>query len=97
MTFSPIDIRSLVSHVGAWLNPSSQASDVVVSCRVRLARNLADYPFLSKLPPEQALEICAQARDALCAAEIDGETCPLSMRLIMAPETPDSSARCLAE
>jgi protein arginine kinase len=46
----------------------------VVSCRVRLARNVVGYPFLSKLPPEQALEICEQARDALYAAQIDGET-----------------------
>lgn len=47
---------------------------MVVSCRVRLARNLEGYPFLSKLSDEDALEVCEQARKALCTAEVDGET-----------------------
>lgn len=42
--------------VGAWLNGSGPESDVVISTRVRFARNLADVPFPIRMKPgEQEL------------------------------------------
>ncbi len=40
-----------------WLRVSGPLSDVVISSRVRLARNFAGYPFLEKLTSRQQKEI----------------------------------------
>lgn len=40
-------------------------SDVVLSTRVRLARNLRQYPFPARLGREEKKEVCALVRDAL--------------------------------
>ena len=45
-----------------WYEVPGNDSDVVVSSRVRLARNLADYPFEPRLSQEQAKEICDKIR-----------------------------------
>ena len=36
-----------------WLRATGPESDVVISSRLRMARNLAVYPFLSRLAGEQ--------------------------------------------
>ena len=45
-----------------WYEIPGNENDVVVSSRVRLARNLADYPFEPRLTPEQAKEICEKLK-----------------------------------
>jgi protein arginine kinase len=74
VTNTPIDIRSLASRVGSWLDPQAPESDVVMSCRVRLARNLDGFPFISRLSPDRSIELAERARVALTDASIDGET-----------------------
>jgi protein arginine kinase len=49
----------------AWLTPDGPEHDVVVSSRIRLARNLAQTPFPTQLEAERALEICQQTEDQL--------------------------------
>ena len=44
--------------------------DVVISSRVRLARNLAGMPFVSKCTTEQQNELAARLRDQVIAAEL---------------------------
>jgi protein arginine kinase len=56
------------------MSNSSPESDVVLSCRVRLARNLADYPFIPRLDPKSAEELCNKLRAILIEARLDGET-----------------------
>ena len=41
-------IDDLKLKSGEWLRGSGPESDIVISSRVRLARNLADYPFVSR-------------------------------------------------
>ena len=41
----------------SWYNEKGDMQDVVLSTRVRLARNLRDYPFVSRLTDKQADEI----------------------------------------
>ena len=74
MAYSPIDLRSLAARAGTWLRSDGPDTDVVVSCRVRLARNLEGRPFLARLAGEQALELCEELRMSLLDARIDGET-----------------------
>ena len=72
--YIPIDERSFASRTGSWLSGQALDADVVVSCRVRLARNLDAYPFISRLDPERAVEIASRLQETLIDARIDGET-----------------------
>ncbi len=49
----------------AWYNTSDKSNDVVLSSRVRLARNLEGYPFDSRLSNEKATEIINKVGELL--------------------------------
>lgn len=40
-----MDLNALAQHCGEWLRGTGPESDIVMSTRIRLARNLADFPF----------------------------------------------------
>jgi len=40
-----VDIESLTHTSGEWLRATGPESDIVMSSRIRLARNLAQFPF----------------------------------------------------
>jgi protein arginine kinase len=40
-----VDLKLLLNSCGEWLRGTGEESDIVISSRVRLARNLADTPF----------------------------------------------------
>ena len=50
-------LGELTQRAGEWLRGSGPMQDVVISSRVRLARNLAGMPFLSRCSQEQQTEI----------------------------------------
>ncbi|MFH1678939.1 MAG: protein arginine kinase [Candidatus Omnitrophota bacterium] len=57
-------INDLINHISEWLRGSGPNSDVVISSRIRLARNLDKVPFSSranKKQAEQALKTIEQA------------------------------------
>lgn len=83
MTQGPIDPHRFASRLGSWLAPGAPDSDVVVSCRVRLARNLAKHPFVPRLEPERAKELADRMRGHLVDLEIDGETTYVPMEEAM--------------
>jgi protein arginine kinase len=62
-----IDCRKFAERLAPWLIPSGPEADVVVSCRVRLARNVSGYPFVSKLSAERAAELAERLRPELLA------------------------------
>jgi protein arginine kinase len=49
----------------AWYNTKGEENDVIVSSRVRFARNIADYPFDSKLDETSCREIIEKVENAL--------------------------------
>jgi protein arginine kinase len=51
--------------VGKWLSASGPESDIVISTRIRLARNLADVPFLPKARRSDQERVVDVARWAL--------------------------------
>jgi protein arginine kinase len=53
-----------------WLRGLGADSDVVVSSRVRLARNIAGYPFLSKASRQQRAEVLDLCRERLLTCGI---------------------------
>jgi protein arginine kinase len=80
MGHTPLEPRRFADRVGTWLQRQGPDGDVVVSCRVRLARNVAGYPFVLRLEPERAEELGARLRALLVSQRIDGETIWVSMR-----------------
>lgn len=43
-----VKLEELASQCGEWLRGSGPESDIVISSRIRLARNLAQYPFVRR-------------------------------------------------
>ena len=50
-------LDDLASSSGEWLKGSGPESDIVISSRIRLARNLADFPFISRTTEADRTEI----------------------------------------
>ncbi len=74
MVYSPIDCKMLASHAGSWLRSEGPEGDVVVSCRVRLARNVDGLPFMTRIDDVRAEELAQTLMRALIDARLDGET-----------------------
>ncbi len=68
-----LDPHDFASRVGTWLLARGPESDVVVSCRARLARNITGFAFGTRLAEKQAKELAARVRKALEADPIDGQ------------------------
>ena len=58
-------MKSLSEVRSPWLAGGGPVSDVVVSTRIRLARNLEAYPFASRMSPETAREILRKVERAV--------------------------------
>ncbi|MCG3180496.1 MAG: Protein-arginine kinase [Phycisphaerae bacterium] len=67
-----MDLSDLSSQAGEWLRGSGPMSDVVISSRIRLARNLAGYPFLTRADNDQRRELSDLIRGAITAVKGDG-------------------------
>ena len=52
-----------------WLDATGEEADVVISSRVRLARNLAGFPFTARANPDECAEILARSRDVFERSE----------------------------
>ena len=57
MNFSSLNAQELANTAGEWLRGSGPESDIVISSRIRLARNLADFPFISRATDTDRAEI----------------------------------------
>ena len=56
-----------------WYRQNGKDGDVVVSTRIRLARNLPTYPFPAWMTVDQRREVCQKVRAALQAGEVKWE------------------------
>jgi len=90
LAYTPIDPRQFAGSISSWMRTDATDSDVVVSCRVRLARNLRGFPFAARLDGERAREVADLLRPILLDARFDGETiwvamdqAPLVLRLLL--------------
>ena len=52
-----LDLNNLAGTSGEWLRGQGPDSDIVISSRVRLARNLAQFPFVNKLDEAARSEV----------------------------------------
>jgi protein arginine kinase len=55
--YNPVNFEDLAKTSGAWLMGSGPESDIVISSRIRLARNLADFPFIARATDSDKAEI----------------------------------------
>ena len=60
-----MQMRDMASTPGEWLKGTGPQSDVVISSRIRLARNLVQFPFLSQATDEQKQKVVDLVHDKL--------------------------------
>ncbi len=65
-----MNLDSLLPNLGEWLRGTGPESDVVVSTRIRLARNLAGIPFTTRAGNAQKAEIEQRVREAVAKSDI---------------------------
>jgi protein arginine kinase len=66
-----MNLDSLTHTSGEWLRGTGPESDIVISSRVRLARNLAAFPFTNRASAHQKAEIEAMLRERIGKLELD--------------------------
>ena len=70
-----MNIDDLTRTSGEWLRGTGPDSDIVISSRIRLARNLADFPFSSRANGQEKLEIarllCDNIRETRLTDRLD--------------------------
>ncbi|MGL4550499.1 MAG: ATP--guanido phosphotransferase, partial [Gemmataceae bacterium] len=65
-----MNLDSLTHTSGEWLRASGPESDIVISSRIRLARNLAAFPFTNRSSAFQKAEIEELLRDRIGKLEL---------------------------
>ncbi len=55
-------LEELAGKCGEWLRGSGPESDIVISSRIRLARNLAEFPFVRRASREERTQIAKSTR-----------------------------------
>jgi len=63
------DFAELAKRSGEWLRGTGPESDIVISSRIRLARNLADFPFIRRCSDEDRISIERTVRARMEAIE----------------------------
>ena len=77
-------LSDLTNHAGEWLRGSGPMSDIVISSRIRLARNVGGVPFLTRASRQQRQALETRVRDILLGAQVSPQT--LYVDLEHAPE-----------
>jgi len=67
-------LSDLSGHISGWFDGSGRTSDIVISSRVRLARNLANFEFLPCLSPQRQKQVLSKLKEAILSLEIGDDT-----------------------
>lgn len=62
---SDLKLEELAKRCGEWLRGTGPESDIVISSRIRLARNLPDFPFIRRCTADDRLSIQRMVRSRL--------------------------------
>src|SRR5438874_7458984 len=65
-----MDLENLTKTSGEWLRGTGPESDIVISSRIRLARNLAAFPFTNRASAHQKAEIEALLRERIAKLDL---------------------------
>src|SRR3712207_9085734 len=77
-------ISDLTTGAGEWLRGSGPMSEIVISSRIRLARNLAGHRFLSRCTRHQRQVVEQKARETILNSSLAPQV--LYVDLDQAPE-----------
>jgi len=87
-----VKLHDLVLSPAPWLQPGGPQSDIVLSTRVRLARNVAGRPFTTRLRPDERQDLEAHLKAAILKAlDTRGAT------WFELADMPEIDRRCLVE
>ena len=87
-------LNDISENINEWFNGSGPCADIVISSRVRLARNLAGYKFLSKCSISEKQEILAKLKEIILGLDL-GDERSLSRRIRMTQLSPTQIAERL--
>ena len=65
-----MELTDISNDINEWFNGSGPLADIVISSRIRLARNLAGYKFLSRCSNSEKSEILDKLRDVMMSLEL---------------------------
>lgn len=65
-----MNLDSLIPTTGEWLRGTGPEAEIVISTRIRLARNLAAFPFTNRASPHQKAEIEALLRERIAKLDM---------------------------
>jgi protein arginine kinase len=85
-------LRQISEQAGEWLRGVGPQSDIVISSRVRLARNLAGYPFVNRATARQNLEILNRCKTELMTGKFGQDVIWVDLR-----ESPSVDRQLLVE
>jgi protein arginine kinase len=63
-------LTDISSNINEWFSGAGPMSDVIISSRVRLARNLAGHKFLSKCSAAEKTDILKKLKDVLMSLDL---------------------------
>ena len=63
-------LRHISDHAGEWLRGTGPHSEIVISSRVRLARNLAGFPFVNRANRHQRFEAFERVKREVCSPRL---------------------------
>jgi protein arginine kinase len=66
-------LNEISSHPSQWFGGSGPMADIVISSRVRLARNVAGFEFLTTCSSAHKTQILEKLKDAIMSLEFGGE------------------------
>ncbi len=87
-----MNLEELAQKCGEWLRGSGPESDIVISSRIRLARNFADFPFIRKCSEQDRAAVEGQLR-----AAIEGEKSWDNLTYIDVAQLPEVDQQFLVE
>ena len=68
-----MELNNISNNINEWFDGSGPLCDIVISSRIRLARNLAGHKFLSRCSNTEKAEILQKLKEALMSLDVGDE------------------------
>jgi len=92
MSADGVNLTDIAASRAQWLKGDGPEAEIVISCRIRLARNLAGFPFLGKCQEQQRNDI-----QELIIAALNGSRLANNYRYFKLDEISDLEKQLLVE
>lgn len=87
-----MSLRDITQRAGEWLRGAGPHSDIVISSRIRYARNLAGFPFVAKANRRQRYEVLEACKKQIMAGRVADNVIWVSLA-----ESPELDRQLLVE